>query len=160
MLMISLVILGILVSLIGLAGCILPAVPGPPLSFTALIILSFARGWEPFSLSFLIVMGILTACVTLLDYVVPAAGAKRYGASRLSVWGSIIGMLIGLLFFPPWGMIIGALLGVLTGELVVGRRGKEAFRASWGVVVGNLVAIGLKLALSGVMLFFYVKEMF
>ncbi len=159
-LVIVLTILGFLLALIGLAGCILPAIPGPPLSFAALILLSLAKNWEPFSVTFLIIMGTLTLFVTLLDYVVPAAGAKKYGASRAGVWGSIIGLLVGLFLFPPWGMLIGAILGAFAGELIVGKKGKEAFRASWGVVVGTILSGGLKLALSGVILFFYVIEMF
>ena len=158
--MIVLIILGLLFALIGLVGCILPVIPGPPLSFFALIILSYAKNWEPFSSIFLIIMAGLTIVVTILDYVVPASGAKKYGASRLGVWGSIIGMLFGLFFFPPWGMLIGAIGGALAGELAGGKEGKKALRAGWGVFVGNMVSIGLKLAFSGVILFFYVKEMF
>jgi len=158
--MIVLIILGLLFALIGLVGCILPVIPGPPLSFFALIILSYAKNWEPFSSTFLIIMAGLTIVVTILDYVVPASGAKKYGASKLGIWGSIIGMLFGLFFFPPWGMLIGAIGGALAGELAAGKEGKKALRAGWGVFVGNMVSIGLKLAFSGVILFFYVKEMF
>jgi len=155
-----LIILGLIFALVGLFGCILPVIPGPPLSFLGLIILSYAKNWEPFSSAFLIIMAGLTILVTILDYVVPVAGAKRYGASKLGVWFSIIGMIIGLFFFPPWGIFIGAFVGALAGEVVVGKKGKKALRAGWGVFVGNVVGIGLKLALSGVMLFFYIKEMF
>lgn len=158
--MIVLIILGLLFALIGLVGCILPVIPGPPLSFFALIILSYAKNWEPFSSTFLIIMAGLTIVVTILDYVVPASGAKKYGASKLGIWGSIIGMLFGLFFFPPWGMLIGAIGGALAGELAAGKEVKKALRAGWGVFVGNMVSIGLKLAFSGVILFFYVKEMF
>ncbi len=157
---ISLIILGLLVSLLGLAGCILPIVPGPPLSFLALIILSMAKDWQPFSSTFLIVMAAFTILVTLLDYIVPAAGAKKYGSSRLGVWGSVIGMFVGLIFFPPWGMLIGAFAGALVGELAAGKESKKALRAGWGVFVGTIVGIGLKLAASGIMLFYYIKEMF
>jgi uncharacterized protein YqgC (DUF456 family) len=157
--MIVLIILGLLFSLIGVIGCIVPIIPGPPLSFFALIILSYARNWEPFSTLFLIIMAGLTIVVTLLDYVVPAIGAKRYGASTLGVWGSIIGMLFGLFIFPPWGMLIGAIAGALAGELLSGKRGKKVVRAGWGVLVGNILCIGLKLAFSGAVLFFYIKEM-
>ena len=153
-------ILGLLFALVGLAGSILPVIPGPPLCFLALIILSFAKDWAPFSPTFLIIMGGLTVAVTLLDFVVPALGVKKHGASKLAVWGSIIGMLIGVFFFPPWGMVMGAFLGALGGEAVYRREGRRLLRAGWGVFVGTMVATGLKLALSGVMLFFYVKEMF
>jgi hypothetical protein len=154
------IILGFLLALVGLAGSILPVVPGPPLSFLALIILSFVKNWEPFSAAFLIIMAGLIVVVTLFDYVAPAAGAKKYGASRWAVWGSIIGTLMGLFFFPPWGIVIGAFLGALAGEAAHGREGRGLLRAGWGVFVGTMVATGMKLALSGVMLFFYVKEMF
>jgi len=157
--MIVLIIFGLLLALIALVGCILPFIPGPPLSFLALIILSYAKDWEPFTSTFLIIMAGLTILLTTLDYVVPAAGAKRYGASKLGMWGSITGMLIGLFLLPPWGMFIGAIAGVLVGELVAGKEGKKALRAGWGVIVGNMVVIGLKLAFSGVILFFYVRGM-
>ncbi|TET82435.1 MAG: DUF456 domain-containing protein [Desulfobacteraceae bacterium] len=157
---IALIIIGLLIALVGLAGCIVPLIPGPPLSFLALIIISYAKNWEPFSATFLIIMAVFTLAVTISDYVVPVRGAKKYGASKLGVWGSIIGMLVGLLFFPPWGMLLGAIVGALSGELLAGKKSKKVLRAGWGVFIGNMVAMGLKLALSGVMLFFYVKEMF
>jgi len=157
---IALIILGLLCALIGLAGCILPVIPGPALSFLALIILSFAKNWEPFSATFLIIMAGLAILVTLLDYVVPVFGAKKYGASKSGVWCSMIGMLIGVLFFPPWGMLIGAFVGAIAGELLAGKEGKKSLRAAWGVFLGNVVSIGLKLAFCGAILFFYVKEMF
>ena len=158
--MIVLVILGLIVSLLGLAGCILPVLPGPPLSFIALIMLSIARDWQPFSLTFLLLMGGLTILVTVLDYVVPVAGAKKYGASKLGVWGSIIGMFVGLIFFPPWGILFGALAGAILGEVIAGKESGKALRAGWGVFVGNMVGVGLKLAASAIMLFFYIVEMF
>jgi uncharacterized protein YqgC (DUF456 family) len=154
------IILGLLVSLTGLAGCIIPIIPGPPLSFLALIVLSFAKNWEPFSPTFLICMAGLTIVVTILDYVVPAGGAKKYGASKLGVWGSIIGMPLGFFFFPPWGILIGGIVGALAGELFAGKAGKKAFRAAWGIFVGYMASTGLKLVFSGVLLFFYIKEMF
>jgi uncharacterized protein YqgC (DUF456 family) len=155
--MIILIILGLLLALVGLLGCILPLIPGPLLSFLALIMLSCAKTWQPFSLTFLIIMAGVMIGLSILDYVVPAAGAKRYGASKMGVWGSIIGMLGGLFLFPPWGMFVGAIAGALVGELVAGREGKEVVRAGWGVLVGNMVVTGLKLAFSGSMLFLYLR---
>jgi len=158
--MIVLIILGLLFAMVGLAGCILPVIPGPPFSFLALIILSWAKDWEPFSSTFLIIMAGLTILLTILDYVVPVRGAKKYGASKLGLWGSIIGMLIGLFFFPPLGMFIGAIVGAFAGELIAGKEVKKALRAGWGVFVGNMLVIVLKLTFSGVILFFYAKEAF
>ena len=154
-----LIILGLLLALAGVFGCIFPIIPGPPLGYLALIILSWAKGWEPFGTTFLIIMAGLTILVSILDYLLPAMGAKKYGASRLSLWVSMAGMVIGLFLFPPWGMVIGAFLGAVAGELLAGRQGKSALRAGWGVFVGNMLSAGLKLALTGVMLFLYIKEM-
>jgi hypothetical protein len=125
-----------------------------------LIILSYAKNWEPFSVTFLIIMGGLTVLGTALDYVVPAAGAKRYGASKLGIWCSIAGLLIGLFAFPPFGMLIGGFVGAVAGELLAGREGGKALRAGWGLFLGNIISIGLKMGLTGIMIFFYVKEMF
>ena len=122
---IALIIIGLLIALVGLAGCIVPLIPGPPLSFSALIIISYAKNWEPFSATFLIIMAVFTLAVTISDYVVPVRGAKKHGASKLGVWGSIIGMLVGLLFFPPWGMLLGAIVGALSGELLAGKKAKR-----------------------------------
>lgn len=155
-----LIILGLLIALIGLVGCIAPVIPGPLLSFLALLILSFAKNWEPFSPIFLIITAILTIVLTILDYVVPAGGAKKYGASKSGVWGSMIGMPLGFFFFPPWGILIGGIAGALVGELTAGKEGSKALRACWGIFVGYMLSTGLKLVFSGILLFFYIKEMF
>lgn len=144
----------------GLIGCILPVIPGPSISFLSLIILSYAKNWAPFSSTFLIIMAGLTTLVTILDYVVPAGGAKKYGASKSGVVGAMTGMLIGVFMFPPWGMIMGALIGAFAGELLAGKEGRKALQTGFGVFVGIMVGTGLKLAFSGTILFFYIKEMF
>ena len=154
----TIIILGLLLAVAGFVGCILPILPGPPLSFIALLLLSFARDWEPFSVTFFIVMGGLTILVTVLDYLVPAVGAKKYGATKFGIWGSIIGLFVGLFFFPPFGLFLGGFAGAVVGELFAGREGKEALRAGWGSFIGNLAGMGLKLGLCGTMLFFYIKE--
>ena len=153
----ALTILGLIAALGGIAGSILPVIPGPPLSFLALILVSCARNWEPFSTVFLVIMACTMVIVSFLEYILPAGAAKRYGASKTGLWGSLGGLIVGLFFIPPWGMILGAIVGALVGELIAGKRGREALRAGWGVLIGNLLVIGLKLAYSGVILFFYIK---
>jgi len=150
---------GLILALAGIIGCILPIIPGPIFSFLALILLSWAKNWHVFSLTFLIVMGAITALLTILDYIAPALGAKKYGASKPGLWGSAIGMIIGIFFIPPWGIIVGAFAGALIGELLSGKSGKKALRAGWGILIGNVLAIGLKLAFTTIALFYYIKEM-
>ena len=156
---ILIIVIGLILALAGIIGCILPVIPGPILSFLALILLSLTKSWQIFSPTFLIVMGALTALLMILDYIAPALGAKKYGASKPGLWGSVIGMVIGIFFIPPWGIIVGAFVGALVGELLAGKSGKNALRAGWGILIGNVLAIGLKLAFTTVALFYYIKEM-
>lgn len=154
-----LIITGLLLALAGIVGCILPFIPGPPLSFLSLLLLSWAKEWQPFSVRFLVIMGLLTILLTVLDYLVPAGGAKKYGASRAGIWGSILGMPLGLFFFPPWGILIGGIVGAFLGELLAGKEGSRALKASWGVFIGYIASTVLKLAFSAIVLFFYLKEL-
>jgi uncharacterized protein len=156
---ILLIILGTLLSIAGFIGCILPVLPGPPLSYLALIAIAFAKGWEPFSITFLIVMGILAILITLLDYVLPLVGASRYGASKTGIILSIVGMFIGIFILPPWGIFIGAFVGAVAGEMLIGAKGKDALRAGWGIFVGNMLSTGIKLGYSIAVIFFYIKAM-
>lgn len=157
---VSLVALGFILAVAGFLGCLIPFLPGPPLSFAALILLHLARRWEAFSLTFLLAMAGLTVLAALLDYVIPALGARKYGASRMGVWGSAVGLIAGLFIFPPFGIIFGGIAGAVLGEILAGRAGGEAIRAGWGTFLGGLVSTGFRMSLSAVMLFFYVKEIF
>lgn len=155
-----LIILGCICILIGLVGCIIPGIAGPPFSFLALILLSVAKRWEPFRPEFLLAMAGLTVVVSVLDYAMPAAGAKKYGASKAGFWGAVIGMLLGLLYAPPLGLVLGAFLGAIIGEMLSGKAGRDAMKAGWGVFVGVMVGMIFKLIASGIMTFYFVKEFF
>ena len=159
---IVLITAGVVLQLAGFVGCVLPILPGPPLSFTGLVLLWGATGWQAESFGPLTValLGGLTVVVTVVDYVAPVIGAKRYGATRAGVWGSVIGMVVGLVFFPPFGMLIGAFLGALTGEIASGKQGSEAGLAAWGVFVGTVAGVVLKLAVSVAITVYFVIEVF
>lgn len=158
--MIVLIILGCIFIIVGIIGCIIPGVAGPPFSFLALILLSIAKKWEPFSVPFLILMAVLTIVITGLDYIIPAAGAKKFGASRYGFWGAVIGMIIGIIYVPPFGLIIGAFIGAFVGELLIGKQSYDALKAGWGVFMGVMLGILLKLIASGIMTFYFVKALF
>jgi uncharacterized protein YqgC (DUF456 family) len=155
-----LIILGIIFILIGIIGCIIPGIAGPPFSFLALICLSIAKRWEPFSTKLLITMGVLTVVVQALDYLLPAVGAKKFGATKYAFWGAISGLLLGILFFPPFGMIICAFLGAILAEVLAGKKSHEALRAGWGVFIGVIAGMFFKLIVSGIMTFFFFKALF
>lgn len=158
--LVVLIILGFVCVIIGIIGCLVPGIAGPPFSFLSLILLSIAKRWEPFSTKFLILMAVITVIITGLDYLLPALGAKKFGASRFGFWGAIIGMLLGILYAPPIGMIIGAFGGAIIGELIRGKQSYEALKAGWGVFVGVMLSLLLKLMASGVMTFYFIKGLF
>lgn len=154
------IILGFIFTLMGIAGCVLPAIPGPPLSYLALIFLSYAKNWKPFGQTFLIITAILAIILVILDYLLPAIGAKKYGASRLGICFSVIGMIIGFIFFPFWGVFIGAFIGAVVGETVSGKTGGNAIKVGWGVFLSNMFGIGLKLAYTSFIFIIYAAKMF
>jgi uncharacterized protein YqgC (DUF456 family) len=145
-----LIILAIFCLFAGLLGCVLPAIPGPPLSFIGLLLVQWA--WQSFSTTTLIVWGVITAAVTVLDYLIPVWGAKIFGATKYGVWGSIIGMLAGT-FLTPIGMIAGLLIGAIVGDMYGGKNITEAFRSGMGTFLGTMAGIVVKLIVSGIMTF-------
>lgn len=157
--MIILIVLGALLQLAGLAGCLLPMLAGPPLNFAGLILLSIAKGWEPFSPGFLVLMGGLTALTLVLDYALPLAGTRRFGASKRGFWGAFIGMAAGVFFVPPFGLVLGAFAGAVVGELSAGKDRSGALRAGWGVFAGLMASVAVKLVVSGIMTFYFVRAL-
>jgi len=153
-------IIGVILIILGIIGCIVPGLPGPPLSYLALIFLSISKKWEAFSPWFLVSMAGLTIFVTALDFVIPAIGAKKMGSSKYGFWGAVIGMIIGVFYFPPFGMIIGAFLGAFTGEIISGKQTYRALKAGWGVFMGVITGTILKLVVPGIMTFYFFKALF
>jgi uncharacterized protein len=149
--------LGIILLVAGLLGCILPALPGPPLSFLALLSLQITR-WGDFGERFLWVGAVLVLLVTLLDYVIPIWGTKKFGGSPRGVWGASIGLVVGL-FLGPAGIILGPFLGALLGELSGNQNSDQAFKAALGSFLGILAGVILKLVVSGLLTWYFIKEL-
>ncbi len=155
---IALIVAGVLCLCAGLAGCILPALPGPPLAYAGLVLLHLT---ERFQLSLrLLVFGLALVVVALaLDAVIPALGAKRWGGTRWGMWGCAAGSLAGLLFFPPFGFLVGAFAGAVAGELLGGRSRGGALRAGAGALLGFLAGTVLKVAVCGLFAFWFVRAL-
>jgi uncharacterized protein len=156
---ILLVVLGALCMLVGLLGCLLPVLPGPPLSWTGLLLLHLSKHVD-FSVKFLFIWAGITLLVTVLDYIVPIWGTRKFGGSKSGTWGAAIGMLAGIFIFPPIGLIILPFAGAFLGELLEGKETALAFRAALGTFIGFLLGTGLKLAASLMMTFYFVRAFF
>ena len=154
-----LIVLGIIFMVSGILGCVLPVIPGPPLSYIGLLLLHFTGKYQ-FSTQFLIIWAIITTVVYVLDYVIPVWGTKKFGGSKRGVWGSIIGLIVGLFFFPPFGIIVGPFIGAVVGELTSGKDSGLALKSGFGSFLGFLVGTLLKLITSGMMTWYFFKELF
>lgn len=153
-----LIILGCCFLAGGWLGCILPVVPGPPLSYIALLLLQATR-FAGFSVKFLLIAAAVTVIITVFDYVLPVWGTRKWGGSRAGTTGAILGLLIGL-FFAPVGIIIGPFTGAVVCELIAGRETKAALRSGLGSLMGWIMGAVMKLTVCTVFTYFYIKELF
>ena len=154
------VILGFVPLPAGFVSCVLQILPGPVLRCLALILLCVSRGWQTLSITVLVVLGALAALETVLDNVLPVITTGKWGAGKAGIWGSVIGMLLGMFLLPPCGAILGTFAGALLGELLFGRKDADALKAGWGVFAGMMLSPTVKLAVSGAIAFFYIRAVF
>jgi uncharacterized protein YqgC (DUF456 family) len=143
--------------LLGIAGCLLPILPGPPLTYLGLVVLHFTRFAE-ISRNMFIILGIVAVVVTVIDYVVPIWGTRQFGGSKYGMRGATVGLIIGLFLGPP-GIIIGPFIGAVVGELIFKDDIKYALKAGFGSLLGFLTGVGLKLAAALLMSFYFVKAL-
>lgn len=154
-----LILFSAILLIIGLAGCILPIIPGPPISFLGLLVLEATEKVD-FTGNFILVMLLLALGVTALDYVIPIWGTKKFGGTRAGVIGSTVGLILGLFLFPPIGIIIGPFAGAVVGEMLKEDNFQKALKSGIGSFVGFLLGTGIKLIVSSVMIFYFFKEVF
>ena len=152
-----LLILGIIFMVIGIIGCLVPALPGPPISFLGLLFLHLSK-FGQFTTPTLIFLGSIAVVVTVLDYIVPLWGTKKFGGSKYGTKGATVGLIVGF-FLGPLGIIMGPLIGAFVGEMIFKDDISYAFKAGFGSLLGFLTSIGLKLAASLVMTFYFIKEL-
>jgi uncharacterized protein YqgC (DUF456 family) len=138
-------------------GAVIPVLPGLPFSYIGILLLHFSSKIE-FTLAFLIVWLIVVIVLQVLDNVLPAWGAKYFGGNKWGVWGSFVGLLIGL-FLGPIGILLGSFLGAVVGELIYGKPIEEAARAGFGTFIGFIASTIAKLIISSLFIFYYIKEL-
>jgi len=144
---ILLIIIGVILIILGLIGCVMPALPGPILAWAALLLLQWTGtvppDWDMVWLTLAVALA-----VHVLDYIVPAMGTKKFGGTKYGIWGATLGLLVGLFTPIPFGVVLGPFLGALAGEMLHDDNFSRAFRAALGSLVGFLFSTGLKLAVT------------
>lgn len=170
---ILLIVLGAICLLLGLIGCVAPVLPGVPLSYLGLLLLHWTDRVQ-FSWQFLALWGVVVVVIQVLDYFIPAWGTKKFGGTKYGVWGSTIGLLVGL-FMGPFGIVVGPFIGAVLGELIYFNRHPQttlseteqnknsnfnrALRAGFGSFIGLLTGTLIKVICCGVMIAYFVKEL-
>ena len=135
-------VLAIILMVGGIAGCVLPVLPGAPLAYAGLLLLHFT-GLAHFSTAQLIVWLIVVVVLQVVDYITPLLGSKYSGGTSFGNRGCVAGTLLGL-FFMPWGIILGPFLGAVAGEMMGGSDFPHAVRAGIGTLIGFLLGTLLK----------------
>lgn len=144
--------------IVGLLGCVLPVLPGPPIAYVGLLLLHFTDKVQ-YSATQLLVWLLLVVIVQVLDYFIPMLGSKYSGGSKWGSWGCFIGTILGL-FFLPWGIIIGPFLGAFIGELIGDKELRQALKSGIGSLLGFLFGTVLKLMLCGYFCYQFIMGLF
>jgi len=144
-------VLAVILILVGIAGVILPALPGLPLVFAGMLLAAWAGDFQQIGWLPLVVLGVLTLVSVAVDFFATLVGAKRVGASRKALLGAVVGTFAGL-FFGPVGLFAGPFVGALLGELWHGRELGKAAKVGLGTWLGILLGTVLKLGLAFAML--------
>lgn len=152
-----LIALAIILLVVGIIGSVLPVLPGPPLSWLGLLMLKFVPSVSHhLSWTVIIVVGLFTLVVTILDNLLPIWSTKRIGGDKKVVWGAGMGFVAGF-WFGPLGVVFGPFVGALVGGLISGSHLKPALKHASGAFIGFLAGIVLKFINLGVLVYYFVK---
>lgn len=157
------VLLAILCSVLliaGLAGIVLPILPGVPLAWLGFFVYAIGTGFDRISITTTVVFSILMVLTLVLDLVAPMLGASKYKASKLGILGSFVGLMAGVIAFGFWGIILGPFIGALLGELVARKRPEQAFKSALGTLLGFLAGSLIKIVVVLTMAGFFIASLF
>ncbi len=146
------VIIAIIVILLGIAGTIIPFIPGIPLIFIAITAYGWYEGFHAVSTKYIAIMASLTVLSLIVEYLSSILGAKYFGSSKKGIYGALIGTVIGIFVFPPIGILIGPWLGACVGELLSGKDLSTAMKTGLGTLAGIFSGITFNLIIAVLMM--------
>lgn len=153
-------ILGFLLLVVGFLGSFLPVLPGPPVSWAGLLCLYFVKG-IPTDYWFLGITFVVMLIISVLDFILPAKGTKRFGGSKYGIWGTNIGLIIGFFVPIPFGFILGAFIGALAGEFIYDSTDiNRVFKAALGSFIGFLAGTFIKILVCFVFLVLFCYKVY
>jgi uncharacterized protein YqgC (DUF456 family) len=144
------ILAGLLV-IAGLAGTVIPAIPGVPLVFAGLFVGAWIGHFETISWIMIGVLALLALVAWVVDFIAGAFGARYLGASSRAFWGATIGAIAGI-FFGLVGIVLGPFIGAVIGELSGGSDLLQSGRAGLGAWIGMVIATAAKLAIAFLMI--------
>lgn len=150
------IIIGIILCIVGIAGSLLPLLPGPPVAYIGMLLQLF-RDPNPFSTKTLLIFAGIVVITLVLDYLIPIWGTRRFGGTKYGAWGCTLGFLAAF-WMGPWGMIIGPFAGAFIGEIIAGQNSKKSFRSALGSFVGFLLGSFMKIVVCFFMLYWIIKS--
>lgn len=153
---IFLVVLGALCIIIGIAGSLLPVLPGPIISWVGLLLLYVTKA-IPTNLTLLIVTLVIVVVISVLDYIIPSIGTKRFGGTKAGIMGTSIGLVVGLFAPIPGGIIIGPFVGAFIGELLNKSNSKTALKAAFGSFIGFMASTFMKFLITVIYLGLFIS---
>lgn len=145
--------------LVGLAGIILPALPGTILIFLGLLLVAWADGFTRVGVPMVVLIGAIGAVSYAVDFVAAALGARRIGASRRAMAGAALGTVAGMFLGLP-GLIFGPLVGAIVGELTAHRDWTRAGQVGLAAWIGFLIGTAVKIALAFSMIAIFLAALF
>lgn len=142
---IALLVLAIVSFIVGLLGCVLPVLPGPPMAYLAMLFMQWG-GYIHLSIAVLVVWAIVAIVVCIIDFVLTPWMTKRFGGSKAGGLGAMVGLIVGMFLPWPFGPLFGPFAGALLGELVVSKQNSStALKAAAGSFLSFFVGTGIKI---------------
>lgn len=152
-------ILCVIIMLVGLAGTIVPVLPGIPIIWAAMLFYGWFTGWHDYGLAAMVVTGLLVGLSVAVDQLASVMGAKKFGATRAGMIGSFVGAIVGLIVLNVIGLILGTFLGAVAFEMAFSKRDfRQSMASGTGALVGFLAGSLFKFMLGASLIVYFLFE--